>query len=212
MQLRLVTNGLRSGRCCSGVQLLIEAQTGSGASFQPGWMGTVGAEKEPSIHRAQGVLHQNKTAFARQPAMVTGRDGRNSVYFRWCLNANKGIPENLFPAKERKRPQLFSSAEEDLRSQTTVILSYMSRKFSKYLKKFQSKFAQVGRRDEAWKRHFKRKGSERLHSISLSIRLMSLWEEMDLVKVHDVTVEGVGFGWMAQRRKQEKSSFFSWED
>lgn len=113
-----VEHGLESGRCCSGVQLLMEAQTGSGASFQPGWMGTVGAEKEPSIHRTQGVLHQNKPAFARQPAMVTGRDSRNSVYFRWCLNANKGIPEiaasdNLFPihrmaAKERKRPQLFS--------------------------------------------------------------------------------------------------------
>lgn len=148
-------DSLKSGRCCSEVQLLFEAQTGFDASFQPGWMGTVGSEKEPSIHCTQGVLHQNNPAFACQPGWLWGETA--GIWFisdaawmqikeflkLWPLRICSKILK--IAAKKRKRLQLFSwrgfaLSPNNMSNGNPVV----HEGFLKISEKFLLKFAQVG--------------------------------------------------------------------
>lgn len=51
------TRHAQSSRCCPVVQHLLETEAGLDASIHVGWMGTVGCEKEASIHGFIEELH-----------------------------------------------------------------------------------------------------------------------------------------------------------
>lgn len=128
-------DSVMSGRCCPEVQLLLEAQTGFHASIHVGWMGTVGSEKEPSIHSFIRESHYQPGSLCiritqRWLVNQVGSAGRRQEFGSFqmqpeCKCRNSWKCAEFVPKEKRKR----SAVKQDLccsqTAWTIIILSHM---------------------------------------------------------------------------------------